>query len=310
VTISNPSYPDPYGGKSPTSFCSSAPPNLTVLDRDFSMPYSEQVTLGYSRELVRDFSVHLDGVYMHTVKDWRNVDLNYPNAAGVRPLPDFGRILDHQSVSQYKYRALYVRAEKRFAKRYQFLVSYTLASNRDDNPQSQVTNQNNYNLDWGPANIDRRHTLVASGSTNLPWQFNLGIIWQIRSSLPFSALSTAQVDSVTQYVPGLARNMGNRNNAAVLAAVNAYRASLPTPLAPLPDGQIDSSRFNSFDIVVSRPIYVRDRFRIEAKGQAFNLFGTTNLRGGPTTSASSANFGKILDAYNLQQAEFALRFAF
>ena len=104
--------------------------------------------------------------------------------------------------------------------------------------------------------------------------------------------------------------MGNRNNSAVLNAVNAYRASLATPLAPLTSSQIDSSRFDSFDIVVSRPIFVKDRYRLEAKGQVFNLFGTTNLTGGTTTSASSANFGKILNASNLQQAELALRFAF
>lgn len=310
VLITNPTYPDPFGGKSPSAFCSSAAPTVTVLDRHFAMPYSEQFTLGYSREIVRDFSVHVDGVYMHTLKDWHNMDVNYPDAAGVRPLPAFARILDHESISQDKYRGMYVRAEKRFAKRYQFLVSYTLASNRDDNPQAQVTNQTNYNLDWGPANIDRRHALVASGSTALPWKFNLGIIWQIRSSLPFNALSTAQVDGVTQFVPGLSRNMGNRDNAAVLAAVNAYRASLATPLAALPASQIDSSRFNGFDIVISRPILVRDRYRIEGKGQAFNLFGTTNLTGGTTTSANSANFGKILNASNLQQAELALRFVF
>jgi Carboxypeptidase regulatory-like domain len=310
VLIVNPSYPDPYGGKSPTSFCSSAAPTVTVLDKNFAMPYSEQFTLGYSREIVHDFSVHVDGVYMHTLKDWRTIDVNYPDANGLRPLPSFARILDHESISQYKYKAMYVRAEKRFANRYQFLISYTLASNRDDNPQAQATNQANYNLDWGPANIDRRHSLVASGSTNLPWKFNLGVIWQIRSSLPFSAYSTAQVDGITQYIPGLTRNMGNRDNAAVLAAVNAYRASLASPLPPLPASQIDSSRFNSFDIVVSRPIYVRENFRVEARGQAFNLFGVTNLTGGTTTSASSANFGKILNASNLQQAELALRVAF
>jgi outer membrane receptor protein involved in Fe transport len=310
VLITNPSYPDPFGGKSPSAFCSSAAPTVTVLDKHFAMPYSEQFTLGYSREIVHDFSIHVDGVYMHTLKDWRTMDVNYPDATGARPLPAFARILDHESIGQYKYRGMYVRAEKRFAKRYQFLVSYTLASNRDDNPQAQVTNQANYNLDWGPANIDRRHALVASASTYLPWKFNLGIIWQARSSLPFSAFSTATIDGVTQYIPGLTRGMGNRDNAAVLAAVNAYRASLATPLPALPSGQIDSSRFSSFDIVISRPIVVRDKFRIEAKGQTFNLFGTTNLTGGTTTSASSANFGKILNASNLQQAELALRFAF
>jgi hypothetical protein len=205
---------------------------------------------------------------------------------------------------------MYVRAEKRFARRYQFLVSYTLASNRDDNPQAQVTNQNNYNLDWGPANIDRRHALIASGSADLPWKFTVGAIWQIRSSLPFSVFSTVQVDGITQYVPGLTRDMGNRDNGAVLAAVNAYRASLASPLPPLPASQIDSSRFNTFDLVISRPIYVREHRRIELKGQAFNLFGVTNLTGGTTTSASSVNFGKILGASNLQQAELAVRIAF
>ncbi len=112
VLIVNPTYPDPYGGKSPTSFCSSAAPTITVLDRNFAMPYSQQFTLGYSREIVHDFSIHVDGVYMHTLKDWRTVDVNPPNAAGVRPLPAFARVLDHESISQYKYRGMYVRAEK------------------------------------------------------------------------------------------------------------------------------------------------------------------------------------------------------
>jgi hypothetical protein len=55
---------------------------------------------------------------------------------------------------------------------------------------------------------------------------------------------------------------------------------------------------------------VRDNYRVEARGQCFNLFGTTNLTGGTTTSASSINFGRILNAGNLQQTEPALRFSF
>ena len=310
VLINNPSYPNPYGNQSPTAFCSTAPPTVTVLDQHFAMPYSEQFTTGYSREVTRDFSIHVDGVYTHTLHDWRTFDQNYPNAAGVRPNPAFARILDHEPISQYKYRALYVRAEKRFARRYQFLVSYTLASDRDDNPQAQVTNQANYNLDWGPANIDRRHALVASASVDLPWKFQAGAIWQIRSSLPFSAFSTTLIDGVTQYVPGTTRDMGNRNNGTLLAAVNAYRASLATPLAPISASQIDSSRFNSFDFLISRAFVIREQRRIELKGQVFNLFGTENLTGGSTSSASSPNFGRILGASNLQQAELAIRIVF
>lgn len=307
VLIKNPTYPNPYGGQSPSAFCSTAAPTVTVLDQNFANPYSEQFTLGYSRELAHDFSIHVDGIYMHTLRDWRTEDMNYPNAAGVRPLTQWARILDHKSISQSEYKGMYVRAEKRFAKRYQFLVSYSLTAARDDNPQAQVTNPANYNLDWGPANIDQRNVLVASGYVNLGWKFTVGAVWQIRSSMPFSALtSTTDVDGLRQYVPGTSRNQGDRVD--ILTAVNAYRATLG--LAPIPASQINSSKFNSFDVLVTRPIFVREQRRIELKAQVFNLFGTTNLTGGNTTSATSANFGEILNASNLQQAELAVRIVF
>ncbi len=315
VQISRPSYPDPYGGQSPLAFCSTAPQTVTVLAGDYANPYSQQFTGGYSREIVKDFSIHVDGVFTHTLRDFRTFDLNYPNAAGARPIAGWARILYRAPVSQYKYKGLYVRAEKRFAKRYQFLVSYTLASNRDDAPQGQVTNPANYQQDWGPASIDRRHTLVASGSVLLPGRVTFGAIWQARTSIPFSPLSnTLDGDGVRQYVPGTSRNQGNRD--LDLSLVNAYRATLN--LAPFTASQIDSSRFDSFDIKVSRPFFVRGERSIEGIAQVFNLFGTTNLAassgqvssGGNTTNATSANFGKILGALNLQQAELAVRIRF
>ena len=109
-----------------------------------------------------------------------------------------------------------------------------------------------------------------------------------------------------QYVPGTSRNEGNRVD--ILKAVNAYRATLN--LSPVASSQINSSRFNSFDILVTRAIFVREQRRIELKGQVFNLFGTTNLTGGNSTIASSATLGQILNASNLQQAELAARIVF
>jgi len=307
VLIKNPSYPDPFGGQSPTAFCSAAAPTVTILDQHFQMPYSEQFTLGYSRQITKDFSIHVDGIYSLTLHDWRTVDLNYPNAAGVRALPDWARILDHESISQSKYKALYIRAEKRYANRYQFLVSYSLASARDDNPQAQIVTPSNYNLDWGPAGIDRRHALVASASALLPGKVTLGLIWQLRSSLPFSALTAAtDADGNRQYVAGTSRDQGNRDLS--IAAVNAYRATLN--LAPIAASQIDSSRFNSLDVRASRPIFARESLHIDVIGQVFNVFGVTNLTGGNQTVATSATFGNILGASNLQQAELAVRIVF
>ncbi len=306
VLISRPNYPDPFGGNSPSAFCSTAPPNITLLAGNYANPYTEQFTGGYSRQLTGDFSIHADGIFTHTLRDYRTVDLNYP-VNGVRPLPAWGRILMHDSISQSKYKAMYLRAEKRFSRRYQFLTSYTLASARDDSPQSQIVNPSNYNLDWGPAGVDRRHALVAGGSVEVRWGVTIGAIWNVRSALPFSTQSaTLDADGVRQYVPGTSRGQGNRD--LNLDTINAYRATLN--LAPIPASQIDSSRFNSFDIRATKSFRIREHQSVQFIGQVFNLFGHLNLTGGTTGRADSANFGRILSAGNLQQAEFAMRFAF
>ncbi len=187
ITIRNPPYPNPFGNQSESSFCSTSPPNVTVLAPDYANPYSQQSDLGYSHQFTTDLALKVDGVYQHTLRDYRIVDLNYPNAAGVRPLPQWGQILQHQSTSQAKYKALFVELDKRFSRRFQTTVSYTLASARDNNPQAAIVNYADPNLSWGPANIDRRNSLVAAGSVNLPWGLVLGAIWTVRSSLPFSA---------------------------------------------------------------------------------------------------------------------------
>lgn len=324
VLIKNPAYPDPYGGQSSTSFCSAAVPSVNILDPTYRNPYSQQFNLGYARDLGHDFSLQLDGAYSRTLHDYRTVDVNYPLTAqgqpaplggGVRPYPTFGRILDHEPIGKAEYKALYVRAEKRFSRRYMFSVAYTLAKNMDDNPEAQIVNPLNFEQDWGPAAADRRHTLVAAGSVYLPWKLTLGALWTVRSSLPFSAFSnTLDVDGVRQYIPGTSRNMGNRD--LTLDAVNAYRATLG--LAALTGG-FDSSRYNSLDLKLERPIIGRlEGWHLDLAVQVFNVLGTQNLgvptgqtlSGGNTTIATSPSFGKIAGAFNLQQAELSARFVF
>jgi hypothetical protein len=317
VLINKPAYPDPFGGQDWMTFCSHAAPSPTIIDPNYRNPYTQQFNLGYSRELTHDFSVHVDGAYSHSLRDYRTVDLNYP-IDGVRPYPQFARILDHSAIGAARYKALYVRAEKRFARRYQFMVSYTLSNNQDNNPEAQVTVPSNYSLDWGFANADRRHNLIASTSVQLPWRFTLGAIWTVRSSLPFSSfVSTTDADGVRAYLPGTSRNQGNRNLS--LDAVNAYRATLG--LSPLTSSNIDSSRYNGVDIRLSRAFALRsEKRRLELGLQVFDLFGTENLgvpsgqmtAGGNTTTAISPNFGRILGVLNnsYQQGELSARVVF
>lgn len=307
ITITNPSFPNPYGNQSATSFCSTAPPNVTILSPHFRNAYAQQFTVGYSHQFGPNLSIIADGLYQHLLRDWRIVDLNFP-VNGARPIPAFGQILQHTSVGRAKYKALYLRLDKRFSQRYLATVSYTLSSGQDNNPQTNVANYSNYNQDFGPSNIDRRNALVASGSVQLPWNINLGGIWTLRSSLPFSAYSgTYDADGTTQFVPGTTRNQGNRDLS--LSTVNAYRATLG--LSPVASGTIQSSQYDDFDLRVSKSVFTRGEKSLEIVGQAFNLFGHTNLLGANTvTNAQSASFGQITNASNVQQGELAARFRF
>ncbi len=308
ITIRNPPYPNPYGGQSATNFCSTTPPTVTVLAPDYANPYSQQTDIGYSRQFTNTLALKVDGVYEHTLRDYRTVDLNYPNAAGVRPLPQWGQILQHQSTSQARYKALFVQLDKRLSRRFQSTVSYTLASATDNNPQAAIVNYANPLLSWGPSNIDRRHSLVAAGYVSLPWGFTMGAILTLRSSLPFSAVeSITNADGTAQYVAGTSRNQGNRNLS--LTAVNAYRATLG--LAAVTANAINTNFYSSLDVHLSRYFFVKEQRHLEIIAQCFNVLGHTNLVGTSyVTSAASASFGTITSASNLQQAELAARFVF
>jgi hypothetical protein len=177
-----------------------------------------------------------------------------------------------------------------------------------------ITDYYNPGRDVGPSSADRRHELVFSGAGQLPGQIVVGAIWNLRTSTPFSARAGVDLNgdgANTDYVPGTTKNMGNRNNAAMLVAVNAYRATLG--LAPISESQIDSTFFNRLDLRISKAFVLGGVRKIELIGQVFNVLGRDNL-GGPSTAyvtnVRSNAFGRILTAQPRQQGEVAVRLVF
>src|SRR5262249_25461936 len=180
--------------------------------------------------------------------------------------------------------------------------------------------------DSGPAHTDRRHALVFSGAAQLPADIVLGAIWNFRTSTPFSARAGVDINGdgqntggggavggnyPTDYVPGTTKNMGNRDNAGMLAAVNAYRATLNLP--PISESQIDNNRLIQLDLRVSKAINIGRGMRVELIGQVFNVLGRDNLGGLSSqyiTNVRSDSFGRILAAQARQQGEVAVRMVF
>ena len=318
AVIANPSYPDPYGGRDPISFVSTGVQNIAVQANDLENLQSAAYTGGVSRELGMALAIHVDGVYNKMTKVPMQIDINPRSGGttGARPLPQFGRVLQFQSIGWADYKALLVRLEKRLERNYMYTVSYTLASTNGNVSSSSfnsvVTDAAHIGYDDGPNNSDRRHALVASGSVMLPYEINLGAVFTARSTMPFSAIAGQDLNgdaNVTDYVPGTTRNVFNRSDeAAALAAVNAYRAT--RNLAPIPESQIDTNEFYGLDMRASKAIRISSTQRLELIAQVFNLLNRTNLLAAWQTNALSSSFGVISSAANKRQAELAIRYAF
>ncbi len=133
----------------------------------------------------------------------------------------------------------------------------------------------------------------------------LGLIWSLRSQLPWSATAGRDLNGDgfgSDLVPGTTRNAGARTLS--LETVNAYRAL--NGREPISESQIDSSRINLVDMRVSKDFAIRGSVKIQALAQVFNLFNTKNLVG-RVGNALSANFGRILAARPGTQGELGVR---
>jgi hypothetical protein len=313
INITNPSYPDPFGGRDPISFISTAPPNVGIMANDLKNAPTTTGSVGFSQQLMADTAVNIDGVVQHTSNLPLTYNINQPvTPTSPRPLPEWGQITITKTIGNYDYKAFLVRLEKRLSHRYQYQVAYTLSKQDTD---FGWTDAYVHTQDVGPSSSDRRHQLVMSSGIQLPADVVAGVIFSYRTPTPFTAGAGIDLNndgSTNDAVPGTHRGQGNRDNAAMLAAVNAYRASRTPALPPISESQIDTNRLSRLDLRVTKGFAFGGR-KIELVGQVFNLFGTDNLGGigsSQVGNATAQNFGQIPSAQPRQQGEIAIRYVF
>jgi hypothetical protein len=315
IAIPNPTYPDPYGGKDPATFITASPtPNITVVSNHMIQPTTNQVSGGVSQALGKDFALHVDAVWSHSLGDYKVLNINAKDpVTGLTPLTAFGRVDQVRPDSDLRYKAVYTKLERRFRARSQFFVSYTFTSASDNNPMARYRDPFDPSIEFGPSNFERRHALVASGSIVLPLDITVGVLWTVRSELPWTPTAGVDINKDgfnTDLVPGTTRNDGSRN--LDLAAINAWRAL--NGRGAIPASQVDSSFINNADVRASKAIRFAGDRKIEFLVQAFNLFNTENLQGqfgtGRVTNALSDSFGRILSARPNRQVELVIKTAF
>jgi len=310
INITNPSYPDPFGGRDPITFVSTGPANIGIMANDLKNAPTTTSSLGFSQQLNADTAINVDGIVQHTANLPLTYNINQPvTPTSPRPLPEWGQITITKTIGTYDYKALLVRLEKRLANRYQYTATYTL-SKQDTN--FGWTDAYVHTQDVGPSSSDRRHALGLSTAIQLPQDVIAGVIFSYRTPTPFTPGAGIDLNndgSTNDAVPGTHRGMGNRENAAMLTAVNAYRAT--RGLAPVLESQIDENTLKRLDLRVTKGIRLGNSRRIELVGQVFNLLGADNLGGigsSQVGNATATNFGQIPSAQPRQQGEIAIRY--
>jgi hypothetical protein len=129
VVISNPSFPNPYEAGDLTT--RRDPPTRLTLADDAELPRWQRMSVGIDHQIRQGMRLNFDTYYETTTNDFRSLDLNAP-VDGVRPNPDFGRMLLVQSIGRARRTGFNV--DFNYSPRQLFFsnVRYGFSANRND----------------------------------------------------------------------------------------------------------------------------------------------------------------------------------
>ena len=172
---------------------------------DFINPRTFQTSATLEQSLGKDFSLSVGYVHSAAWNLQRRIDKNlaapvfdaatgYPRFTAPRPNPNIGVFSINESSAHSDYNALVVSLQRRFARRFQAGLNYTLANNRDDDSNERnfsretVLNPFDLKAEAGPSKQDVRHNFNFNGLLDLGAGFTLSGIIITRSGFPFTAV--------------------------------------------------------------------------------------------------------------------------
>ena len=259
-----------------------------------------------------------------------------------RPFQGFTNIYMNSMAVNSSYNSLQASAEKRMKGGFTLLASYTFSKSIDDLPINQGVSgffrsttkpwwtEGFRRFDRGPADYDRAHQFVASYVWRLPalrggnsllrllaggWETS-GII-KAATGRPLTILAGQDrsgtgtgLDRVD--VVGAPYGSGACGNTAPCIDYLA-RSSFALPelgtFGTIGKASLRSMGLFNWDIGLFKSIAFKERFRVQLRGEFFNLLNHTNP-GPPTSSLNSGGFGAIRSAADPRIGQLALKVMF
>lgn len=241
------------------------------------------------------------------------------------------------------YNSLQLGLEKRLSRGFTIRANYTYSKSIDDMPYNHSLIAiasptsvlpwyfpNSDMMDRGPSDFDRTHNFVASYVWNLPAL--RGAARLLRGA--FGGWELTGIASASTGVPltimagkdqsqtGLSRDRGIQAGSAYGAGACGVTAPCVNYLIPtsftLPatgtfgtigKGSLRGPGVFNWDMGLFKSFPIRERYRIQLRGEFFNIFNRTNLLD-PSNSISAAAFGSITSARDPRISQLAMKFVF
>jgi hypothetical protein len=253
----------------------------------------------------------------------------------------FGSVLLVNSNQTASYNGLQVTAQKRMNHGLLLYAFYTYSKTFDsvqlDNNTTQGLAQdyNNLREERGPADFDARHVFVVSAvwkpnyyhgdhflGRKLLNGWSFSPIVNIHSGLPFTILDgvDANLDGTSstdraELVPGVNPVL---SNPSALAWFNtAAFTQNPATNGVAIDGNsgrnmLHGPWYKDVDLAISRDFRFKERFTLQARGDAYNVFNIVSLANpsGNGVTVGSSTFGQITSAFPMRQLQVGLRLTF
>ena len=294
-------------------------------------PYSEQWTMGVERRLRPNWVLDVDYVGAHTLKINRPLDVDPPapfvrtqpnqqrtpqaanctrpywiwwysqnnkvcnTSAATNPQPPYAVIQSDVNNGYLYYDALDVNLRHTFSRKLSMLVSYTWShaiDNVDPDTTSQNPNDPNFtgHIENGNAIYDQRNRFVLSGLYILPLKLHFSGVATLASGLPFNYTTGTTNSGDTG---------GTTDRPVINGVVVGRNAGHGRPIY-------------SVDPALERA-FGTERFNLDLRAEAFNVFNHANFVGYSGTygngAAAGAGFGAPLAGITAQLPARSLQFS-
>jgi len=324
--------PTPGSGTTPTSF-------LAVFTENPHLPTPRmyQWNLGVERELWRNAGFELQYLGSHSIHLDRSYFNNTPQPGpGAvnprRPNQAWGQIRTIQNDEIANYEGMTAIFRQRMNHSVQVLASYTWSHaidiSSDSNGGGAPMDAFNWRRDYGNANWDIRHRVVASVVYDLPtlagqtafmrwtlgsWQLNG--IFTAQTGQPFNVLISpdqANIGRGNQRPDVIGKPSDNCGSGHLVNCIDSTAFALPAPFTFGGAGRniLYGPGLVNADFSVFKNIPVKERFKVQFRAEMFNVFNHPNFMN-PSATWNTASFGNITQtSTDNRDIQFGLKLVF